>query len=372
VWRGAIVGISTGTSSGRTAEVRPSRRARSEVTVSRLLQQVRRLWRRYPRIQLALRAAIAAVAASLLLQLLPMTVERPYYAPFGAVLATTFTLAGSARESLQAVTAIACGGAIAWLARSALEGSTLPLVAMVTAAGVLAAGWRVLGSSGAWVPTAALFTLIVGLTLAGAVVGIATNAVFPPLPISPAVRSLDVLQGRLADDLRGLAHRVRSGEAGSEEVGSTTLSLRSEADAAVRLAVESGRVNLRARGYRDTLRGVQTRSRVLQRVAEMRREVERHLAAAAQEQVDGDVAREDARLVAAALDELSGCLGPDVGSSDCDRATDAVQRVVERAGGDPRTGTTRDLLLAAVAVQLQQALEVVTDGVARGERRADG
>lgn len=181
-----------------------------------------RTWARHPRWGLALKAALAAALAWGLAQLVPgPAADYPYYAPLGAVIATSTTLAGSVRESLQTVGAIALGAAIA-LGVDGLSYPNAVTVAVVVAAGVLLAGWAALGSSGSWVPTAALFTLIIGnadpvgyvtgyagLTLLGALVGFAVTAVFPPLPLAPAQVELARLRDTLAGQLDDLADGLR-------------------------------------------------------------------------------------------------------------------------------------------------------------------
>lgn len=166
--------------------------------MTRLRRRIRHLWLTQPRIALALRAALAAATAWAVAGLLPGLADQyPYYAPFGAVVATTFTLASSVKESVQAVAAIALGGATAWVVDLWIGVSSPLSVALVVAAGVGLAGLPWLGTMGGWVPTAAIFTLIIGhgetsfsgayagLTLLGACIGIVVNAVFPPLPLGP-------------------------------------------------------------------------------------------------------------------------------------------------------------------------------------------
>ncbi len=152
-----------------------------------------RAWARHPRLGLAGKAAVAAALAWAVARAVPGPAgQYPYYAPLGALLATTTTLAGSARESAQTVAAIVAGAGIA-LAVDAVAPAELVGIAVVVAAGVLLAGWERLGSARSWVPTAALFVLIIGgrdpvgyvlgyagLTALGAVVGLAVTAAFPP------------------------------------------------------------------------------------------------------------------------------------------------------------------------------------------------
>ncbi|CCG05542.1 hypothetical protein [Blastococcus saxobsidens] len=183
---------------------------------------MQRTWARHPRFGLAVRAAVAASAAWGLAQLLPAPLaDYPYYAPLGAVIATTATtLAGSVRTSAQTVASIALGAAVA-VAGDAVLDHRLVTVAVVVAAGVLLAGWERLGSPSSWLPTSALFVLILGhdnpaayvlglggVTFLGALVGVAVAAAFPPLPLVPAEQTLaalrDTLAGQLDDVVDGL------------------------------------------------------------------------------------------------------------------------------------------------------------------------
>ena len=184
----------------------------------------RERWRRNPRIALAIRAATAAAIAWAAVGFLPgPAADYPYYAPFGAVIATTFTLAGSVRESLQSVLAIVVGGVVGWTV-DLLPATGPAAVGLVVVPSVLLAGWPLLGAMGGWVPTAALFTLIVGhgeetyigayagLTLFGAVIGILVNSVLPPLPLAPAQASIARFRTTLAGDVAELAALLESGE----------------------------------------------------------------------------------------------------------------------------------------------------------------
>ncbi len=71
----------------------------------------------------------------------------PYYAPLGAVVATTSTLARSVRESAQAILAILVGAAIARGVDLVLAPSALS-VALVVGLALLCAGWRRFGEMG--------------------------------------------------------------------------------------------------------------------------------------------------------------------------------------------------------------------------------
>ena len=216
-----------------TAPRRPTRQPR--VLIPRGATQLarwRQKWHDHPRGALALRAALAAAIAWAVAGVLPgPAADFPYYAPFGAVVATTFTLAGSVKESVQAVAAIAVGGFIGWLV-DLIPISSGPLaVAAVVVPAVAAAGWRRLGDMGGWVPTAALFTLIVGhgeasyvgayagLTLVGALIGIAINAAFPPLPLAPAQRAIGIVRTGLSSELSDLADLAETDDDDATEAG---------------------------------------------------------------------------------------------------------------------------------------------------------
>ena len=243
---------------------------------------VGRQWRDHPRIALALRAALAAAIAWAVAGVLPgPAADFPYYAPFGAVIATTFTLAGSVKESLQAVGAIALGGFIAW-GVDLLPITNGPLaVAVVVIPSVVAAGWRVLGPMGGWVPTAALFTLILGhgeadyvgayagLTLVGAVIGIAVNAVFPPLPLAPAQHALGSVRHSLGRALDALAEIVEDDDpdlSAWENVQQTLLTDRAQLEASLTQVRQASYRNLRARRYATPIGAIEREARVLSRL----------------------------------------------------------------------------------------------------------
>lgn len=243
----------------------------------------RERWRRHPRSALAIRAAVAAALAWALAGVLPgPAAEFPYYAPFGAVIATTFTLAGSVRESVQSVAAIAVGGAVGWVV-DLLPVSGPPAVALVVVPAVLLAGWRRLGAMGGWVPTAALFTLIIGngeatyvgayagLTLLGALVGIAVNAVFPPLPLAPAQLVVTAFRRTVADDVARLADLLESDEPPNvlqwEQEHAASPHERARMHAFVAEVGEAAHRNRRARRYSGSIEALRYEARTLDRLA---------------------------------------------------------------------------------------------------------
>ncbi|MTB87558.1 hypothetical protein H9L21_05615 [Aeromicrobium senzhongii] len=241
------------------------------------------LWASHPRFALALRAACAAAIAWSLVRFIPGAQDYPYYAPFGAIIATTSTLAGSVRESMQAVGAIVVGGTIAWLV-DLVTGDTAPLtVGIVVALSVCAAGWRPLGVMGGWAPTAAVFTLIIGhgeaffigayggLTLYGAAVGILINVMAPPLPLAPARSAVGHTRHVLASQLRELGDLMVAYELPTLEQWHRDHSELRRARAQMRDAVlraqESLTGNARARRHRQALRKLTEEADALDRVA---------------------------------------------------------------------------------------------------------
>ncbi|MEK8225967.1 hypothetical protein NKG05_07675 [Oerskovia sp. M15] len=191
----------------------------------------------------------------------------PYYAPLGAVVATTSTVARSVRESLQAVAAIVVGALVARGVDLVLAPSALS-IALVVAVATLVAGWGFLGEMGSWAVTSALFVLIignadkvgymgayVGLVVVGALVGIGINLLFPPLPLAASDVALARLRNALADQLEHLADGLDLDAAPSpEEWDERRLLLTPVLDRSRQSsarAKEAARANRRARRYAE-------------------------------------------------------------------------------------------------------------------------
>jgi hypothetical protein len=173
---------------------------------------------RHPTAPLALRAALASLAAWLIV--LPfggVADEYPYYAPLGAVVSVSTTVLSSIRTSVQIAVSLFLG---ACLATAAMLSPLPHLLALgfVVGVGTLLAGWRRLGSLGTWVPISAIFMLIIGhqdpshfvpaylgFTTFGAVVGTLVNLALPPLRFLPALRAQDDLREALVEQLDELA-----------------------------------------------------------------------------------------------------------------------------------------------------------------------
>lgn len=324
---------------------------------------VRRAWARHPRIGLAVRAAVAVTVAWPLALLAPGPVaDYPYYAPLGAVIATTAsTLASSVRQSLQTVASIALGAAIA-LAGDALVDPQLLALALVVAAGVLLAGWRRLGSGSSWLPTSALFTLILGqgnpvgyvlgfagLTFAGALVGILVAAAFPPLPLAPADATLGELRETLAGQLDDLVDGLRLEHPPTQDEWRgrmrTIDPLLAQMRAAVQETDDARRGNRKAARYRPAADRLYEQARAMERLT---------------------LLVEDLTLVIAETEIAENervALGPTLrpSASAALAALAEVLRSVEGAAADPEVLGRADGALAAFATELRRARATTDD-----------
>ncbi|MFC7405551.1 hypothetical protein [Georgenia alba] len=358
-----------------------------------------RAWADHPRVAMAVRAALAAAIAWWLARLLPdPAAEYPFYAPLGAVVATTFTLAGSVRESLQAVAAIAIGGAIAHAADFVGSEDNPVTVAVVVAVGVLLAGWRRLGAMASWTTTGALFTLVIGggetfyigvfagLVLLGGAVGIAINAVFPPLPLAPAVQAVQHVRSSLANQVHDLAEALAQNEPlDDEEWRRRQHNLepqRSRMRAALDTASEARQGNIRARRHREALDELVRHGRGLDRVALLVQDLVDLLSM--HERPDYEMVALGPDLRPAAADMVGGLErvvrgdGTDTAPEAVKEARDALARFVEhldasrieRVGGGTMAATALAVSIARALTELE-AIPPPQD-VTRARRPRDG
>lgn len=184
-----------------------------------LLAASHRAWLRHPRWSLAVKGALAASLAWFVALVVPAPLsEYPYYAPLGAVLATTSTVVRSVRDSLQAVAAVLVGAVIARTV------GLLPLpglleLALVVGIAILCVGWRIFGDMGSWTVMSAIFVLILGsgdgfdyigsysgLIVVGASIGIGINLLLPSLPLTPSELALGRLRNGLTEQIEVLAN----------------------------------------------------------------------------------------------------------------------------------------------------------------------
>ena len=169
----------------------------------------------WPRLQLALKAALAAGIAFAIAPFMPgSAADYPYYAPLGALVAMYENVAGSIRQGLQTLVGLAIGVGLAFMLFSLGEPTPLT-VAVVMGLGVILAGLPKIGSGRDWIPTAALLVLLVGghnpdtfsfgylfQMGVGVTVGIVVNLlVFPPLHFRAAALSIAELRQALAQQL---------------------------------------------------------------------------------------------------------------------------------------------------------------------------
>lgn len=238
------------------------------MVVQQAIAVARRQWVSHPRWSLALKGAVAAALAWFVGVLAPEPFsDYPYYAPLGAVVATTSTLARSVRESAQAVLAILAGAAIARGVDVLLAPSALS-VALVVGLALLCSPWRWFGEMGSWAVTSALFVLIIGnaakvefvgayagLVVVGAVIGIGINLLVPPLPLTPSEDALERLRTTLVDQVEALAGGLEGDRPPSQQEWDErrrevdpTLARAREAVARTR---EAARANVRLRRHRD-------------------------------------------------------------------------------------------------------------------------
>ncbi len=218
----------------------------------------------HPRIGLAVRTGIAAGLAWLVAEALPEQAagRYAYFAPLGAVIVTSTTVLGTARELGRSVLALAIGAALGLAAVSVLTPNVFS-VAVVVAVGVLIAGWRRLSSASTWVPTVALFTMILGrnqpvtyvsaytgLTALGAAVGAGVVVLVPQLMLTPMEDAVHRARLTITGQLRRLRDDLCSleviGVIGEDELETARMRLRDN----LRTGHEGARLNAFSRRYR--------------------------------------------------------------------------------------------------------------------------
>jgi hypothetical protein len=185
---------------------------------------MRRWWRMHPRAGLAIRTAIAGGLAWFAAQLLPSDEagRYAYFAPMGAVVVTSTSLAGTIRDLLRSLGALTMG-AILGLAAMAVMRPTAWGVAIVILVSVAVSGWRRISPMGSWVPTVAIFTLVLGqgqpftyasayagLTALGAAIGVATVVVMPQLVVEPLDAATRRLLLTISERLQQIRDDLRS------------------------------------------------------------------------------------------------------------------------------------------------------------------
>lgn len=337
---------------------------------------VARFLARAPGVARALRATAAALLAWVLVGLVPGPwSDYPYYAPLGAVIATSVTLRGSTLRSAQTVLAIALGAVVARVT-DALPVPALAGLAIVVLVGVLVSEWHVLGDMGSWVPTSALFVLIigdtdpvgyvsayVGLTLLGALVGVAVNLVLPPLPLTPADHALLRLRDATADHLEACAAATRDDRA---ELPPTAdlLATRTAAAQAVGDARDAARANWTARRYRSWRDRQDRYAGALDGAAAAALDVRRAIATD-RAVVAGSTSQDDP--LPSAVAALAAGVGSDAEAAVREATAAAVEAGAAFVRSRPEDGTDD-----AAAAALAEALTAVQEAVAADRAHASG
>jgi hypothetical protein len=233
-------------------------------------QLLRRLWRvlsgsvasalLWPRLQLAMKAALAAGIAFFIAPFMPgSAADYPYYAPLGALVAMYENVSGSMRQGVQTLVGLAIGIGLAFMLFSLGE-PTPVTVAIVMGLGVILAGLPRIGSGSDWIPTAALLVLLVGghdpdrfsfgylvQMGAGVTVGIVVNLlVFPPLHFKAAALSIAELRLALSRQLADMATALQENWPPEHEDWSRRADALAASARSVRLAVEKADASRRA------------------------------------------------------------------------------------------------------------------------------
>ncbi|MBO0608997.1 FUSC family protein [Myceligenerans salitolerans] len=351
-----------------------------EKSGSRLLTM---LW--HPRWGLAARGAVAASLAWLAGELAPAPLsDYAYYAPLGAVAATSSTTIRSARESAHAMLAVLLGAAIA-LGVDVLALPGTLAVGLVVALTLLFAGWRALGEMGSWVVTSGLFVLLLGsahdleyplafagLLSAGALIGVVLNLIAPPLPLAPSDVALGRLRGALVDQLDALASQLEShGPLVADEWEDRRRALvptLHRAQDAVSHLQEAMRANRRVRRFHDRTTAQIRRAEQLSRSADVVDDVVRLLADWERQDLTEVAFGPDLRpRLAAALRAYARAVeaaAPDEEDEASEvalsRFTDAVRTLSEDVEAASRTPGHRYFVAAALIVVLWRGGDTLT------------
>ena len=172
---------------------------------------------------LALKAAIATVIAWQF-AVWVLDSPTPFYAPMAALLVVDRTMVRSIGASAQRVAAVVVGMSVAWLVGSLVGVHWWSMIPVMLLA-LLIGRWRRLGDHGIQVPTMVLLSLLtvqgtdtdftyltILETIAGGVIGVATNAVvFAPLHIQQPRDEVRAMTRRVHRLLTDMAQGLRGG-----------------------------------------------------------------------------------------------------------------------------------------------------------------
>lgn len=240
-----------------------------------------------PWVQRAVRAALAAGLSWQVALLLPGGLsDYAYYAPLGAVIAVSPTVADSASAAWRSILAILLGFALAVtvyeFTRAVPDALTIALIVLLA---IVVEQWRLLREQASWVSFAAVLMLTVGtadpadyavryagLTFLGAAIGVlVTTVLFPPLQLTTAVARVGTTRALIAGHLETMATALRGGHLPDPD---EWRSRGRELDGALEhmrtaeVGVERARrANPRARRWQGTAASIREQSRALDRVA---------------------------------------------------------------------------------------------------------
>lgn len=242
---------------------------------------------RRPWVQRGVRAALAAALAwQAALLLPPALAEYAYYAPLGAIIGVSPTVADSASAAWRTVLSILLGFALAVAVYEFVPGPPNALtIALLVALAIGVEQWRLLREQASWVSFAAVLMLTVGtddpaayvvryagLTLLGAAVGVlVTTVLFAPMQLTTAVQRIALARELLAAHLEEIAGGLRTGRIPAPEQWAERTRLLGRALDGMRSAeaqVERARrANPRAHRWQGTAGSIREQSRALDRVA---------------------------------------------------------------------------------------------------------
>ena len=342
-----------------------------------------------PWAQRTVRAALAAgLSWQAALLLPPALAEYAYYAPLGAVIAVSPTIADSASAAWRSILAILTGFALAVvvyeLTRAAPNAVT---IALIVALAVLVEQWRLWREQATWVSFAAVLMLTVGtadpteyavryagLTFLGAAIGVlVTTALFPPMQLTTGVQRVAAARALLAEHLETIAAGLRSGgmpEPDEWTVRGEALDRALERMRAAELVVERARrANPRARRWQGTAASIREQSRALDRVAVLIDDltslvVEFHPHRRGLDRVDDGTGR----VLAEALDGLAGVIRipyhstetePDARDAAIDTAVAAANRLTALLRASEIGDDEGFFALGAVTVGMRRSLQAL-------------
>ncbi len=330
------------------------------------------------RLALAVKAAVASVLAWHAALLIPGAEEYSYFGPFGAVVAMTFNIAESLRQSVRAAVAIGLGCGLALVSELLIHQATVALGVLVLL-GVLLAGSKWLGTMGLWIPLTAVLVLVVGgaqpgayvaaylgLTFLGGLIAVVVNIVLPPVPHSPIGPIDHRIRHRLAAYLDGMSAQLRTGHdepdarTDWQSLAPLEVQLWDTADS----TADARRVNLRASRYSTSARQQYAHARQLERLIHLTREVDELL----RQRTDGtgsDLDEDTRRRVARPIASLARCLRRADGELNAGRADLAAASRTLRGvavGESPASGW---VLIGVVTAVRNSLLILVPDAFER-------